>query len=386
MKTHFLLFLLLIAFCTFSCSRGNEEETKPSTPLSEQQLEFEIYDSLVVDYLGNLVLMDISPDKNVFLLMEQNSNEILITDAEGSILHQYSRSGEGPDAYGNDKSGKATFISNTEYLIPTTRNVVQYDLDGNLIRKIEPDFQGMANLIVSASKSVIKRGNNLYFKIEGRSHGEDDLNKKNSLEKVNFETGEFIPIVPFPKTSKFMNEEIEFAPFDYFPIYEVTQDSLFFMFRNEPKLFSYSLDNLDSPAYYKKIPFKEFIERKTDNSTDNGGFNLRDFLLGSVNDVVTLEDGSFLLFYTSGLTDEQAAEVISEAGTDFNKIFSLAEKYNDTGYVLFDGVSTSNLIGRIDLLSNIAKVVNKDEIWFNLNFSEAENDYSVIYKTRIVEK
>ena len=386
MKTHQLLFLLAIAVCTFSCSGGNEDETKASTPLSEQQLEFEIYDSLVVDYLGNLTLMDISPDGNTFLLMDQNSSEILITDEKGSILNQYNRSGEGPDAYGSDKSGKATFISNTEYLIPTTRNVVQYDIEGNLIRKIEPDFQGMANLIITASKSVIKRGNNLYFKIEGRSHGEDDFNEKNSLEKVNFETGEFTPIIPFPKTSKFMNEELEFAPFDYFPIFDVSQDSLFFMFRNEPKLFSYSLDNLDSPAYSKKIPFEEFIERKTDNSTENGGFNLRDFLLGSVNDLVRLEDGSFLLFYTSGLTDDQAAEVTSEAGTDFNKIFSLAEKYNETGYVLFDGVSTSNLIERKDLLNNIAKVVSKDEIWFNLNFSEAENDYSVIYKTRIVEK
>ena len=380
------LFLLSLVALSISACSGESEETKASTPLSEQALEFEIYDSLVVDYLGNLVLMDISPDHSKYLMMDQNTAEILITDSEGSILHQYNKSGEGPEDYNNGKSGKAIFINNSEFLIPTTTAIFQYSLDGKLIRKMEPDFQGLANLVVSFSTAILKSGNNLYFKIQGRHPEKGDLTEYTNLEKVNFETGEYEPIIPFSKSSKFSTPEADFQAFDYHPVFDLTADSLFIMFRNEPKLFSYSLDNLDTPAHTINVPFLEFEERNTDKKSENGGFNIRDFLLGSINAIEKLDDGTFLIFYTSGLNEEEANDVVSEAGDDFNKIFELAEKYNTTGNVVFDGESVSRIIAEDELLSNIAKVISKDEIWFNLDFSKVENDYSVIYKTRIASK
>ncbi|RAI91945.1 6-bladed beta-propeller [Algoriphagus yeomjeoni] len=383
-KLHYL-YLLPFAISILSCS-GEQEETKPSTPLSEKALEFEIYDSLVVDYLGNLVLLDISPDNSKYLMMDQNTGEILVTDSEGSILHQYNRSGEGPEDYNSGKSGKAIFINNSEFLLPTTKAIYQYSLEGNLIRKMEPEFQGFANLVVSYSKAIIKSGDNLYFKIQGRHPDRGDLTKYTNLEKVNFSSGEYEPIIPFPTSSKFLTPEAGFQAFDYHPVFDVTADSLFIIFRNEPKLFSYSLSNLDTPAYSKIVSFLEFEERNPDKKLENGAFDIRDFLLGSINSVEKLEDGAFLIYYTSGLTDEEANEVTSEASEDFSKIFELADKYNTTGNVLFDGESVSKIIEKNELLSNIAKIASRDEIWFNLNFSEVEKDYSVIYKTRIVEK
>ncbi|MBN3522143.1 hypothetical protein JYB62_19225 [Algoriphagus lutimaris] len=378
--------LLIVSLAIFSISCSEEKAAEqPSTPLSSQDLEFEIYDSLVVAHLGNLTLMDISPDGSTFLLQDQGSNDIIVTNAQGGILYQYNNSEDGPNSYKN-KSGKALFINNEEYLIPTMMNLVQYNLSGELLKTFKPEFSGSANLIVSSSNSVAKQGENYFFKIQGRYPNQNDLVNSRNLEKVNMNTGEYQPIIPTPKSSKFANPEVTFAGFDYYPVFDVDQDSLYFIFRNEPNLYVYSLSNLDSSAYTKKIPFEEFIERNSSKGLENGGFNIRDLLLGSINGLKKIEKGEYLIFYTSGLTDEEANEAMSDVTDDFNQIFENADKVNTTGYVIFDGQMVSSLIKKNELLSNMAKFVSKDEIWFNLNFSEVENDYSVIYKTRIVQK
>jgi hypothetical protein len=67
-------------------------------------------------------------------------------------------------------------------------------------------------------------------------------------------------------------------------------------------------------------------------------------------------------------------------------MFKAAEELNNGGMILFDGESISPIIEKPEILGFIYKVVSKEEIWFSLNFSKAENDYSVIYKTRLVQK
>lgn len=82
MRNHKYLYLLPFAFCLIACS-GEKEETTISTPLEEQNLEFEIYDSLVVDYLGMLSMMDISPDGNSILMIDMNTDTIFVTGKSG---------------------------------------------------------------------------------------------------------------------------------------------------------------------------------------------------------------------------------------------------------------------------------------------------------------
>ncbi|MAN88274.1 MAG: hypothetical protein CL555_16125 [Algoriphagus sp.] len=93
-----------------------------------------------------------------------------------------------------------------------------------------------------------------------------------------------------------------------------------------------------------------------------------------------------MISYLPGLDDETANQIISEAGSDFKKMFDEAGKLNKGGLVIFDGKSISKLIEIPEILGNLNKVNSREEIWFSLNFSEAENDYSVIYKTRLVNK
>lgn len=395
MKNLSQLFLLpLFALITLACS-GEKEETNPSTPLSEQKLEFEIYDSLVVDYLGNLTLMDISPDLKTFLLSDTNTDTLFVTNSEGEILHHYMLKGEGPNNYAGNRTGIAKFSSNSEFLIPTSRGVYSYNLEGELLKNYEPDFTSSVSLIIGGANNSVINGNKFYTNLTGRHSGkygnqglEFQQNSK-QLEVLDLETGSYSPLIPFPKASKFSSTEKSFPSLNFHLNLSATEDSLFINFRNEPKIYGYAFDQLDStsaPNSVKSIPFTSFIEKEPKENRPEDSFDIRDFFLGTVNSIIAIEDNLFLVDFLAGLSDEDYEEANTNAGGDFNKIFEEGSKLNTQGRVLFDGTHISPIISQPEILGNLKKYISKDEIWFSLNFSAAENDYSVIYKTRLVEK
>jgi hypothetical protein len=387
MKNQPLLFgfILLIGF---ACQ--TKEPELPTNPLSEQNLEFEIYDSLVVDYLGNVNLMDISPDGKSYMLVDQNTDTFLMADKTGAILHTYKLLGEGPNNYNTGRTGVAKFLSDDSFLVPTLTGLFKYSLNGDLIQKYNPEFTGRANLLIPASESHFVKDNKVYLHLLGREGdlGQQGLEfqaKAKLVEVLDLNNGTYEGKIPFPKSSKFSSSTAEFGAIDFYPNLALGKNNLYVAFRNEPKIFTYSLNGIDLEPTVLPIPIENFVESNTDKVPENGGFNIRNFFLGTINTINYLGEGLFLINYLEGLSDDEANQVISEAATDFDKMFKAAEELNKGGLILFDGVSISPIIEKPKILGFIYKVVSKDEIWFSLNFSEAENDYSVIYKTRIIK-
>lgn len=384
----------LIGLSVFACS-DEKEKTKSSTPLSEQALGFEIYDSLVVDYLGNLSLMDISPDGSTFLLNDTNTDTLFVTNSDGEILHQYMLKGEGPNNYAGNRTGIAKFSSNSEFLIPTSRGIYSYNVEGELLKGYKPDFTSSVSLIIGGADNSVIHENKFYTNLTGRysekygHEGVDFQQNSKQLEVLDLETGLYSPLITFPKSSKFSSTEKSFPLLNYYLNLSATEDSLFINFRNEPKIFGYAFDQLDSsstPSSVRTIPFTSFVEKEPKEKRQESSFDVRDFFLGTVNSIIAIEDNLFLVDFLAGLSDEDYEEANTNAGGDINKIFDEGSKSNTQGKVLFDGSSNSPLISKPEILGNLNKYISKDEIWFSLNFSEAENDYSVIYKTRLVEK
>jgi hypothetical protein len=384
-----LLFIGFILLIGFACQ--TKESDLPATPLSSQNLEFEIYDSLVVDYLGNLTLMDISPDGKSYLLVDQNTDSIFVADATGSILHQYKRTGEGPENITGNRSGVAKFIDNETYLIPSSQGIYQYSVQGELLRKYNPDFTGMSQLLIPSNETHFVKGSKVFMSLLGRygDLGQQGLTlqqKSKQVEVLDLESGNFQSFTPFPQASKLSSATEEYGQLELYSNLALLGDTLFINFRTEPKLFGYSLTNLDTPASVKTIPFPTFLEKNPSEKTISGQFNFRDFFYGTINKMIPMPDGLFLINYLSGLTDDDANQIISDAGTDFDKMFQLAGEKNEGGLVLFDGKDISPIIEKSEHLGYINKFISRDEIWFSLNFSKSEKDYSVIYKTRLVQK
>ncbi|SFT99188.1 hypothetical protein SAMN04489724_3230 [Algoriphagus locisalis] len=386
-----LLLLLLFAFTTLACS-AEKEEAKSSTPLSEQNFEFIIYDSLVVDYLGNLFLADITEDGKSFLLIDQQTDTLFVTDGEGTILSKFKRLGDGPGFYKSSRLSLPSFLNTQEIIVPAQRGLYLYSLSGEPTRSFLPEYAPSISLITQFINNSVIRDDQVFYPWQGRLSDEFGVDGKefqlatHQVEFLDIESGLFSPAIPFPESSKFKTGEKTFLIVNYHTVIASSTDTLYVAFRNEPVIYGYSFSDLTTPSSVYPIPFEEFIQKAPKDEDHYGTYDMKDIYLGAIQNLSPTENQRFLLTYNRGLTDQEYEEIIPLQSSDPEEFRRILKKINTFGQVLFDGKSVSKVIQKPESLGFTFKFISEEEIWFTPNFEHIENDYSVIYKTRIVTK
>jgi hypothetical protein len=374
----------------FACTSKEEEILQK--PLSEQSFEFEIYDSLVVDYLGNLYLGDISEDGSTFILVDHLTDSILVTSASGEILHKFNKQGDGPGLYQQTRLGPPTFMNETEIIVPAFRGFYLYSVSGEPTRSFLPEFQPGFSMINQFRTNMVIHEGKIFFPWEGRIADEFGFDGKKfqvetkRVEILDLNDGKFTPALPFPRESKFNTNEKTYLNVNYSTGLASKGDTLFVSFRNEPVLYGYHFSNLDSPVSIRKIPFPEFIEKEPKDAETFGSYETRDIYTGSMNQVIPIDKNQFIVNYARGLTNEEYDLITSEANGDNSKFYEEMQKKNIFGWVVFDGKTISSLVKKQKNLGNIDKYISNAEIWFSPDYSEVEKDYVVIYKTRLISR
>ena len=385
------LCLLPLFALTLACS-GEEEKTQTSTPLSEQKLEFEIYDSLVVDYLGNLFLADISKDGKTFLLIDQQTDTLLVTDDEGTILSKFKKLGDGPGYYKSSRLSLPSFLNTQEIIVPAQRGFYLYSLSGEPTRSFLPEYIPSISLITQFINNLVIREKQVIYPWEGRLSDEFGVDGKefqlatHQVEVLDIESGEFSPAIPFPESSKFKTGEKTFLNVNYHTIINSSPDSLYVAFRNEPVIYGYSFSDLTTPSSVYPIPFEELIQKAPIDEEHYGTYDMKDIYVGAIQTLNPTENQRFLLTYNRGLTEQEYEEIIPLQTSDREEFTRKIRKINTFGQVLFDGKSVSKVIEKPESLGFTFKFISEEEIWFTPNFEYLEKDYSVIYQTRIVSK
>ena len=388
MKNLSYLYLLPFAISILSCS----EETMTDTALSEQNFEFEIYDSLVVDYLGNLMLADITEDGSTFLLIDQRKDTLFVTDREGNILNKFRRLGDGPGFYQDYRLALPNFLGSEEIIVPAARGFYLYSLSGENTRSFLPEFTPSTSLIDGFNTNLVVHDNQVMFPWEGRLSDELGVDGKKfqlatrQVEVLNLESGQFRPAIPFPESSKFKTGEKTFLNVNYHTIIASSPDTLYVAYRNEPVIYGYSFSDLTSPVSTHQIPFDEFIEKEPKDEEHYGTYDMKDIYVGMIQNLHPTEKNRFLISYSRGLTDQEYEEIFALQPSNPDEFSRKLEKTNNYGQVLFDGKSVSKFITKPEALGFAFNFISEEEVWFTPNFEYAENDYSVIYKTRIVSK
>lgn len=374
----------------FACTSKEEEILQK--PLSEQSFEFEIYDSLVVDYLGNLYLADISQDGSTFLLVDHLTDTIFVTSAGGEVLHKFNKQGDGPGLYQQMRLGPPTFLNETEIIVPAFRGFYLYSLTGEPTRTFLPEFQPGFSMINQFKTNIVIHEGKIFFPWEGRIADEFGFDGKKfqvetkRVEILDLNDGKFTPALPFPKESKFNTNEKTYLNVNYSTGLASKGDTLFVSFRNEPVLYGYHISNLDSLVSMRKIPFPEFIEKEPKDAETFGSYEMRDIYTGSMNQVIPIDKNQFIVNYARGLTNEEYDLITSETKGDNSKFYEEMLKKNIFGWVVFDGKAVSSLVKKHKYLGNIDKYISNAEIWFSPDYSEVEKDYVVIYKTRLISR
>lgn len=387
MKHQFLTLIFGLSLA-FACREKTENQAE--TPLAEQQLRFEIYDSLVVDYLGNLYLADISKNSGNFILIDQQTDTLLIVNPTGQILSKFSKKGDGPGLYQPSRLGPPQFFTNDQIIIPSMKGFHIYDSEGNPIRTFLPEFNPTISLINPFDNKIIQHEEKIYYPWEGRladSLGVDGKALQQALKKLevlDLNTGKFSPALPIPSTSKYKSTEKSYLNINYTVSLSQRSDTLFLSFRNEPVIYSYAFSDLENPTAAQKIPFPEFIERDGKEEVKFGAYEMKDIYVGGINSFQATEKNRFLISYTRGLTETEYVEIFDLIAKDQQAGYQKLEEVSTSGIVLFDGKSLSSIINQPKELGYTYVFISEDEIWFSQDYEQAEKDYLVLYKTRIV--
>lgn len=391
MKNLSYLYLLLFTISVLACA-VEKEESKSSTPFSEQNFEFEIYDSLVVNYLGNLYLADLTEDGNTFLLIDQRSDTLFVTDQEGTILSKFKKLGDGPGFYKSSRLSLPSFLNAQEIIVPAQLGFYLYSLSGEPTRSFLPEYVPYISLITKFSNNMVIHEDNVFYPWQGRLSDEIGVDGKefqlatHQVEVLDINSGEFSPAIPFPESSKFKTGEKTFLNVNYHTLIASSPDTLYVAFRNEPVIYGYSFSYLTTPSSVYPIPFEEFIQKDPKDEAHFGTYEMKDIYVGAIQNLHPTEKKRFLISYSRGLTDQEYEEIFALQPSDPEEFRRKLNKTNTNGQVLFDGKSISQIISKPESLGFTFKFISEDEIWFTPNFEYTEKDYSVIYKTRLVAK
>ena len=134
-KSRFLILIPLFATVFFSCSE-KETASAPTSPIKE--LQFEVYDSIMVDALETLAVLDYLPSKDLYLMKELRKGNIFLVNGKGEIIDNRDIAGEGPDQIQMVAEGR--FYGDEGYLFKEfsgTMDFSLYNLDFKKIKKFD---------------------------------------------------------------------------------------------------------------------------------------------------------------------------------------------------------------------------------------------------------
>ena len=378
----------VIAILTFqSCG---EKKTEEASIQDASSFEFEIQDSVMVDYLGSMSWSDISKDGKHILAYDNQTSDILLLSSEGEVLGKFNKSGDQPDAIGSNPISRPQFVKADEWAILGKKGVYSFSFDGELTRTAKPDFTVSISLSISNAKTLqflnedkaliyyLGRDNNSSFYVSPTS---------SQLEIADLKEGDFKAILPFPDGSKYKNPEKIHTVLTTMPAMTISKGKLYLAFKNEPKLWIYDIDNLSTPLEEININFSKFIEKEGMSPSEvddkSFGINPKDFTYGTI-DNVFVHDELIFINYTEGVSDAEY-EKIKDENSDFNQMISGIFKANKSAYAVLDKNGQLKPLEFPKRTRSIEFIDSEGNFWLSYN-KEEELDYELIFKSKLRSK
>ncbi len=369
-----------ICIVFFSCS-----SEKNSDAVHLPDYEFVIVDSLQVDHLGSLALLDIHEEKELFLFSSGDDNRLFLTNQSGEIISTFEEPGDSPTAFGS-KTGSGTFVGDRIVIMGRTRFAI-YDLDFNFQHgfKLGYPSSGMFYLSFDHLQPAIQNGKAKLVAFTGGAQTEASSNQPeyyseyNTFDLIDLDSGTFTPVLPFHPKSRFLSGKA----FDFIaPIYQVNGNEVSFVHKRDSLLYTYNLDQPDSFTA-TRIPFDDFIMKegypmkgKIDYETPSGreGMIQSYFKVGDLN----------LVIYYSGIKLENMPDMTLERDS-LVKVFG---KLNPEKWLVLDDAGHSSAPRATYDKFRPSRVDSEGNLWAmqNTYILDEEPDLVTYYKLKLVQK
>ncbi|WP_339875443.1 hypothetical protein [uncultured Algoriphagus sp.] len=378
--------IILLAFSFFACeSPSSSSETEVSN------LNLEITDSIRIDYIGKLNLMDVNPDFKMILLFDPQKMKFVSTDFEGKILGEFSKNRDAPDGFGSYPMAAGRFNENKNIQVVSMFGIFEYDLEGNLLNsaKIPRDeilpFSGRAD-----AKREIKFVNDKILLAGSIARGEYNKTQPEfydtylQLVWADPKTTTFEQFLSLDSASIFQNN-MSHEPSTLSTSFDVVNDQLYVISGIDPFLNIYEIE----PPYskLKRIPL-ELTDYKLNMGEDPKKADPRaisyDPSYGIIQKLVQVGD-KLLITYETGYSEEDALrsrEKMSQ--TEWEDFYSrLKEKYKLRYQILdLDG----KLLTDAEITNGLSDmyVGRNGALWFlGKAETDVEEDFYTVYEVNI---
>ncbi|WP_373399310.1 hypothetical protein V8V91_06140 [Algoriphagus halophilus] len=232
--------LLLLGILTFSCT-ANKEEGKV-----ERSFSLELIDSLEVDYLGDLMLVDYDPEEGKYLLSNDTYYEYVEVDGSGEILNQHQFNSEGIDAV--ETALGLGYVNGKVTVLTPTNGYFQFE-DSLKVGQIEIPYAYQIFMFYP-KLGVFKENNQIYFpslwpETFAVNMNEGEFYKKlyrlPILSKFDESIRDTLGVVRLPETSKLLNGQVHGFPI---PVYTKSDELLLLSMWIEPRFYVYNQEGI----------------------------------------------------------------------------------------------------------------------------------------------
>lgn len=151
-KSTFVALTTLFAATLLSCSES-EKEVTATDPF--QEFEFEVVDSIMVEELENLAVLDYLPSKDQYLMKKLRKGEVFVVDNNGEILLKKDIAGEGPNQI--QMVGEGRFYGEDGYIFKefsATMDFNLFDLNFQKTKKFKGTMQEMMSIFIFNSRQT----------------------------------------------------------------------------------------------------------------------------------------------------------------------------------------------------------------------------------------
>ncbi|WP_164675176.1 hypothetical protein [Anditalea andensis] len=379
--------LMLIAYLNFSCSNfQNEKEFHAS-------LRFEKVDSVRINYLGQLNLMDINPDHKRVLLFNQMEGTFVITDFEGQTLSSFTKIADAPDSYGSFPLAAAKFSEDGQKInLVSNTGLFEYDLEGNLSNSKK--FAGEKSTSFSGRSTADSEFYDLGDKTLIKAVETWGEYKRNTpefydhfllLAMIDNNTGEINRFMGLEDDSIYKNGKGHDIA-DMMPMVDVKEDKIYIVVGKDTYLNVYDLNPPYALLQRTHLPLTDFKQNQGEDFAKVDPNMIRpDMSAGRISNVKVLDD-YVIISYFQGYNDQDKEEFDLISNSQEFTAFSLRMKDKYPKYLLLLDKEGNKIKETTvpDGFNPTQFMVRDDHLWFMSNLNEEiEEDFWTVYKVAL---
>jgi len=271
MRKLLFLFLPLLFTLLISCDSNSGGDSKKDAIAT---YELAIIDSIEVDYMEGIRLLDYDAERNRFLGYNSRNGDYIEFDRTGEILNQVNLIGDGPNDHGRI-TYQVNYIKGGNLGVAAIGRYFTYDQDWLVENKVNYSFSGLYPVMggggrIAFGKPQGNNANNPYVVISGVGFM---VSKKEEMSEphlfyLNTETGEGDYFHQFPDSSIFIkSDQFYIGMMDNIMSYNYEQKVLDVIHVGEPVLYRYEISgaapklldsyrfDFDNPSDLRGVPF-----------------------------------------------------------------------------------------------------------------------------------